>query len=229
MNSKPSPADRLIRAITAATVVLLGAVAAIVSYTHALGVALAHGQAGATAHLTPLTVDGLVLVAGLILLDSARRGLRAPALAWVALGLGIGATLAVNVVYGIGHGPVGAVVAGWPAVALTLSSELLMGLIRRGQARGGRVAAGRVVSVQEHADTAIAIARSAGPAPVATAPAPVEGGEEPAPVAVAEADPLIATARERFGGAVPSIRTLRRELRVGHPRAVRIRAALATA
>ncbi|MFG2021088.1 DUF2637 domain-containing protein [Actinomadura geliboluensis] len=46
------------------------------------------------------------------------------------------------------------------------------------------------------------------------------------------ADPLIATARDRFGevlaaGSVPSLRALRRELRIGHPRAVRVREALA--
>lgn len=45
------------------------------------------------------------------------------------------------------------------------------------------------------------------------------------------ADPMIATARDRFGevlaaGSVPSLRQLRRELRIGHPRAVRVREAL---
>jgi hypothetical protein len=45
-------------------------------------------------------------------------------------------------------------------------------------------------------------------------------------------DPVVATARDQFaeqlaGGALPSVRTIRRELRVGHPKATRIRAALA--
>jgi hypothetical protein len=34
------------------------------------------------------------------------------------LGLGTAAALAANVVYGLGHGPIGATVAAWPAVAL---------------------------------------------------------------------------------------------------------------
>ncbi len=47
----------------------------------------------------------------------------------------------------------------------------------------------------------------------------------------AELAPVVATARDRFAellatGAVPSVRALRRELRIGHPRAVRVRAAL---
>ncbi len=47
-----------------------------------------------------------------------------------------------------------------------------------------------------------------------------------------EVDPLLSDARERFAevlaaGVVPSVRAIRRELHVGHPRAVRIRGALA--
>jgi hypothetical protein len=49
-----------------------------------------------------------------------------PALAQWLLGLGIVATLAANVAHGLGHGPVGAVVAAWSAVALVGSYELLM-------------------------------------------------------------------------------------------------------
>jgi hypothetical protein len=46
------------------------------------------------------------------------------------------------------------------------------------------------------------------------------------------ADPVVATARDRFAetlaaGTVPSVRAIRKEMRVGHPKATRIRAALA--
>lgn len=46
------------------------------------------------------------------------------------LRLGITATLAANVTHGLGHGPMGAAVAAWPAVALVGSHELLMMIIR---------------------------------------------------------------------------------------------------
>jgi hypothetical protein len=56
-----------------------------------------------------------------------------PALARWLLGLGIIATLAANVVHGLGHGIIGAMVAAWPAVALVGSYELLMMIIRGAQ------------------------------------------------------------------------------------------------
>ena len=54
------------------------------------------------------------------------RKVPVPALARWLLGLGIAATLAANVAHGLGHGPVGAAVAAWLAVALAGSYELLM-------------------------------------------------------------------------------------------------------
>ncbi|ACZ84828.1 DUF2637 domain-containing protein [Streptosporangium roseum] len=122
----------VIRFFTTAVVVLLAAVAAVVSYRHALEVVTANGESGLTAYLVPLTIDGAIFASSMVLLDAARRGLPVPALARWTLGLGILATLAANVATGWAHGPVGAIVAAWPAVALVLSYELLMGMIRRG-------------------------------------------------------------------------------------------------
>jgi hypothetical protein len=53
-----------------------------------------------------------------------------PSLARWLLGLGIAATLTANMAQGWSHGPVGAVVAAWPAVSLVGSCELLVWLIR---------------------------------------------------------------------------------------------------
>lgn len=123
--------DKTIRWITATTVLALGLVAAVVSYQHALDVALSHGQYGRTAQLTPLTIDGVVLASGMVLLACAREGRRAPKLAYFTLALGIGATLAANGYYGASYGTVGIVVAAWPAVAFVFSTELFMGHVRR--------------------------------------------------------------------------------------------------
>ena len=126
-------ADRVIRWSTALAVVGVAAVAAVVSYEHASALVRAHGESGWTGRLVPLTVDGLIYASSMVMLDSARRKTAVPALARWLLGLGIAATLAANVAHGLGHGPVGAAVAAWPAVALVGSYELLMTVIRSSQ------------------------------------------------------------------------------------------------
>lgn len=128
-----SAADRIIRWTTAGAVVGVAAVAAVASYEHASALVQAHGEAEWTGRLVPLTVDGLVYASSMVMLDSARRGVPVPALARWLLGLGIAATLAANVAHGLRHGPVGAAVAAWPAVALVGSYELLMVIIRSEQ------------------------------------------------------------------------------------------------
>jgi Protein of unknown function (DUF2637) len=104
-------ADRVIRWSTALAVLGLAAVAAVVSHEHAGALARAHGESGWTGCLIPLTVDGLIYTSSMVMLDSARRGVRVPSLARWLLGLGIVATLAANVAHGLGHGLTGATVA----------------------------------------------------------------------------------------------------------------------
>ncbi len=123
-------ADRAIGRSTALAVIGVAAVAAVVSYEHASALMREHGESDWTARLIPLTVDGLVYASSMVMLDSARRGVRVPSLARWLLGLGIVATLAANVAHGLAHGISGAAVAAWPAVALVGSYELLMVIIR---------------------------------------------------------------------------------------------------
>jgi hypothetical protein len=127
-------ADRIIRWTTAGAVLGVAAVAAVASYQHAYDLVRLHGESGWTARMIPLTVDGLIYASSMVMLDSARRKTQVPALARWLLGLGIAATLAANVAHGLGHGPIGAAVASWPAVALVGSYELLMMVIRGSQA-----------------------------------------------------------------------------------------------
>ena len=112
----------------------VAAVAAVASYEHAYALVRAHGEAGWTGRLVPLTVDGLIYASSMVMLDSARRRVPVPALPRWLLGLGIAATLAANVAHGLGHGPVGAAVAAWSAVALVGSYELFMMVVRSSQA-----------------------------------------------------------------------------------------------
>jgi hypothetical protein len=128
-----SGADRVIRWSTAFAVLGVAAVAAVASYEHAYDLVRAHGEAGWTARLVPLTVDGLIYASSMVMLDSARCKTPVPALARWLLGLGIAATLAANIAHGLGDGLTGAAVAAWPALALVGSYELLMIVIRSSQ------------------------------------------------------------------------------------------------
>lgn len=122
--------DRLIQATTAFAVLAVAGVAAIISYQHAYELVSSHGEAGVTARLLPFTVDGLIWAASMVVLDASRRNHRVPRLAAWSLGAGIVATVGANLAHGLGHGPIGAVVSAWPALALVASFELLMLLIR---------------------------------------------------------------------------------------------------
>lgn len=123
--------DKLIRWGTAAVVLAVAGFAAVVSYSHIYDLGRAHGQAGTAARLLPLSVDGLILAAGLVLLHAARTGLGAPVLARLMLWLGIAATVGANVAYGIRFGPLGALISAWPAIAFIGSAEMGIGMIRR--------------------------------------------------------------------------------------------------
>ncbi|MEU5990786.1 DUF2637 domain-containing protein [Spirillospora sp. NPDC047418] len=122
--------DRLIRITTALAVVAVAAVAAVISYRHAYELVHSHGEAGPTARLVPFTVDGLIWAASMVILDASRQKQPAPPLAKWSLAVGIVATVGANVAHGASHGPIGAVVSAWPALALVGSFELLMTLTR---------------------------------------------------------------------------------------------------
>jgi hypothetical protein len=122
--------DRAIRLSTAAAVLAVAGIAAYVSYWHAYAVVQAHGGSGMTARLEPATIDGLVYASSTVVMYAARHRVPVPSLARWLLGLGIAATLTANMAQGWSRGPVGAVVAAWPAVSLVGSYELLVWLIR---------------------------------------------------------------------------------------------------
>jgi hypothetical protein len=119
--------DRAIRRSSAAAVLAVAGIAAYVSYWHAYAVVRAYGETGITARLEPATIDGLVYASSMVILHAARHRIPVPALARWLLGLGIAAT--ADMAQGWTHGPIGAVVAAWPAASLAGSYELLVWLI----------------------------------------------------------------------------------------------------
>ena len=162
--SLASGIDRAIRLSTVVAVLAVAGIAAYVSYWHAYAVVRAHGETGITARLEPATIDGLVYASSMVVLYAARHRVPVPSLARWLLGLGIAATLTANMAQGWSHGPVGAVVAAWPAVSLVGSYELLVWLIRTSGTVEHRPPAGHF------SDTALcrAVPRSAKAAATAT-------------------------------------------------------------
>jgi hypothetical protein len=190
-------ADRLIRIMTALAVVTVAAVAAVISYRHAYELVSAHGESGLTARLLPFTVDGLILAASMLILDASRRNQPVPPLARWCLGAGIVATIGANLAHGFGHGPIGALVSAWPALALAGSFELLMTLIRT--ERTASAALGRFWSGGQ----------------------PMPAGHRNAPPALAEAPSLERTVRA-WHDAGHSQRAIARELNIDRRKVKRI-------
>jgi len=106
--------DGAIRRLTAAAVLLVAAIAAVVSFVHIEHLAVTHGQTELAAMLLPVSIDGTVAAASLVMLRAARAGLGTPRLARVMLGLSVVATLAANIAYGARYGVAGALLSGWP-------------------------------------------------------------------------------------------------------------------
>lgn len=71
-------ADRVIRWATAGLWSALRR--SVASYEHACALVRAHGEAGWTGRLVPLTVDGLIYASSMVMLDSARRKVPVPAM-----------------------------------------------------------------------------------------------------------------------------------------------------
>jgi hypothetical protein len=153
-------ADRAIRISTAIAVLAVAGVAAYESYWHAYAVIWAHGESGVTARLEPATIDGLVYASSMVIMYATRHRLPVPRLARWLLTLGIVATLAANMAQGWSDGPVGAVVAAWPAASLVGSYELLVRIIRTAAA-GGPVRVPDADHAGPQADHSLAGVRSA--------------------------------------------------------------------
>ena len=127
-------AELWIRRTTIGCVALLALIAGTVSYLHMHMLVALHGQPGWVAALTPLSVDGMIVVASTTLLADSRSGQKGGALPWVLLIVGSVASLAANVAVAEPT-LIGRVIAAWPSFALTASYELLTRQVRRSAVR----------------------------------------------------------------------------------------------
>ncbi|MCP2339141.1 DUF2637 domain-containing protein [Actinomadura rupiterrae] len=114
----------------------LAAITAVISYQHGLDVTHRTGSHGWVAYLVPLVADLMIFGSSLALLDAAQHGMRRPRLAVTSLAFGILSTVAMNVASGWHVGRGSALVSALAPVALVLSYETLMGMVRRAREGG---------------------------------------------------------------------------------------------
>ena len=126
-----------LRNSTFGSVLLVALFAAIVSYTHIRALGIRFHYDAFTASLLPLSIDGLIVGSGLMLAQAGRERLRA-SVARTGLWLGICATIAANVAYGlpqsltgIAETVVAALVCAWPAVCFIVIVEAWMQLLKK--------------------------------------------------------------------------------------------------
>src|SRR5215472_11980753 len=131
----PGRADQWIRRTATITVAGLAGIAGALSYSHMRQLAEAHGNTGWHAHTLPLSVDGVEIVASLVLLADRRTGRRSGWLPWAALLIGTAASLAANVATAQ-PSTISRIIAGWPALALLIAVKLLSGMLEHRDAGG---------------------------------------------------------------------------------------------
>src|SRR6266566_3789106 len=81
-------ADTALRMAAGVTVTALAGIAGAISYSHMRELAAAHSETGWRAHTFPLSVDGIEIVASLVLLADRRTRQRSGWLPWAALAAG---------------------------------------------------------------------------------------------------------------------------------------------
>lgn len=113
----------------------VAAAAAVQSFSHIYYLARTHGQSELNSALLAISIDGTILAMSLLLLHEARFGRRAPGLVYLMLWSGIAVTVAANVIYGLPHGPVGAVGSAWPALGFIGSVHAVMLVVRTWRSR----------------------------------------------------------------------------------------------
>jgi hypothetical protein len=182
-----SRVDTAIRAAAGVTVAALAGIAGAISYSHMEGLAAAHGEHGWRGHAFPLSVDGIEVVASLVLLADRRAGRRSGWLPWAALVAGTAASFAANIAVG-GSDWIGRAVSGWPAFALLTAVKLLFGLLDHPAATSdpGGLAA---------------VAAPDGPAVAGTVPGTADGAPEPGRDGTGDGDGPAAAADGGDGGA----------------------------
>lgn len=125
----------LIRFTRSASAAIVAGIAGYASYWHQVAVASMAGERAEIAHVIPLSVDGMLVVASVVMVDDRQQGRKPRWSARIAFFIGTLATIGANVA-GAHPTLLGRVVAAWPALALLLVVEMLS---RKGKQIAGEV------------------------------------------------------------------------------------------
>jgi Protein of unknown function (DUF2637) len=116
---------RGIRLLRAGCAGVVAAIAAWSSYWHMVHVALRYGERPEVAYVLPLSVDGVLTVAAIVMSEDRRTHKPVRPIATIAFVTGLGASIAANV--SAAHPSTGGrLIAAWPAVALFLIVDMLV-------------------------------------------------------------------------------------------------------
>lgn len=150
--------------------IAVSGIAGYASYWHQVAVALMAGERREIAHVIPLSVDGMLIVAATFMAEDRAEG-RKPRL-WAVLGFWTGTLASVSAnVAGAQPSAIGYVVAAWPAVALLLVVEMW--------SRKGKLIPTEAAATMEPATPAQQIEEAPTPASQAVAPGPRSGKRRP--------------------------------------------------
>lgn len=107
-----------------ASAAVVAGIAGYASYWHQVAVATRAGERTEIAHVIPLSVDGMLVVASIVMVDDRQHGRKPRWSARIAFLIGTAATIGANVA-GAHPTVLGRTVAAWPALALLLVVEML--------------------------------------------------------------------------------------------------------
>lgn len=122
----------VLRAVTAVASVLVGVIAGVQSYSHMHDLAVTAGE-GWRAHLFPISVDGVVVTASMVLLTQQMMILLGRVVplwhrlfAGGALAASVSVSLAANIADAANRSDLARALAGWPALAFATVFELVL-------------------------------------------------------------------------------------------------------
>lgn len=150
--------------LLALTVVVV--VAAAISYSHMFDWALINGEPRWRAHLSPLSVDGALFAASLVLYADARMRNRPDRLAYLTVFAGITWSVLANMFHDWKDPIAAKAIFAWPPLALAITIELVLRFMRR---------------LREASEAQTAKAEKPAPKPSPVAPKPVDVAPAPAP------------------------------------------------